>query len=150
MAPQSKPPLILIAEFVNLERLEDVAVLTAEDGFDAETMRVLAAWEKTEQRWSKPRGEMPTRPTAAAWRWLVSGWELDIPAIADAAAVTYGTARDRMAVLTGNRLVYPDGTMSKFARNALRAHMGMRLNAGKGPRQAAPAPRSGDRDGGTN
>lgn len=140
---QSKPPGLLIAAFVEVEKLEDAAVLTSDEGFDADTMRVLAAWEKTRHTWTRPRKRCPgSEANVDTWEWLTSGWEPDITAIADAASVSYAMARTAIAVLVGNRLIYPDGTMNEFARNSLRAHMAKRI-AGKGRRKAQAQPSSG-------
>lgn len=122
-----KPPADLLRLFVALEKLEDAAALTSDSGFDSDTMRVLAAWSKSEQGWSAPSRRAPTLATPTAWRWLVDGWELDVAGIADASGLPYSVVRKKLDVLTGNRLIYPDGTMSQFAESSLRAHMGMRL-----------------------
>jgi hypothetical protein len=124
------PPALLLESFRELETLTDIAVLLVEDGFDAVTMRVLSAWEKTEHRWRRPETDQPAdRPTVAVWEWLASGWCPDYAAIAAGADVSHEIARERFQVLMRARLIYPDGTMSEHATKALEAVVRLRLRA---------------------
>lgn len=138
---KKKPPAPLIAAFREVadREIESVAALLVDDGFDAETMRVLAAWPQLEHGWREPKKPCPdggVLPTPAAWRWLCSGHGLDAVGLADAAGVSIAVARAKAAVILGNRLVMPDGTLTKPARAALSAHarraLGIKANAGKG------------------
>ncbi len=127
---KTTPPSALIDAFRALEKTTDVGALMVEDGFDAITMRVFAAWEKTVQRWNRPHDLCPeggAYPTAAAWTWLIEGWTIDYAAIAEGACVSREVARERMAALIRNRLVYPDGSASKHATQALQATVASRL-----------------------
>lgn len=128
------PPAILIDAFKATDEIHAIAVLMVNDGFDAEAMRVLAAIPNAAQTWNAPSRELPDdgRPTTAAWQWLLDGWVIDIEDLARSADVTRQTARQKLAVIQKARLAYPDGTMSKGAQGALRAHVAARLigNAG--------------------
>lgn len=138
----------LLAAFKAKEKLESGAALMDADGFDIETARVLAAWLTVEPTF-KPVGPMPDKgePTARAWGWLIAGTQIDYPAIADAADVSIATARARIALLLGNRLIYPDGKAAKFAMDALRAALTVRVRraarkaSGQESRPAATQPK---------
>lgn len=112
---------------------ESLAPLLVEDGFDAETIRVLAAWPHTDHPWTAPARACPDegRPTRAAWRWLMSGLELDVTAIADLANVSCDTAKDKLRILIGSRLVYPGGDISAAGHTALQAAVAVRLRGGE-------------------
>lgn len=111
------------------------------DGFDAETMRVLAAWQHQRQHWTSPSRPCPDdgRPTADAWSWLVSGWDIDVTGVAAAAGVSRMIAREKLDVLIGNHLIYPDGGMARAALSALKTHVAQRIGAGKKKKPPAPA-----------
>ena len=125
----TQPPAGLLAAFRAAEQIEDIAVLTDAEGFDSEIMRVLSAWRHTDNVWVEPKKPCPDpgMPTAASWRWLVAGWTIDERAVARAADVTESTARVKLDVLIGNRLIYPDGGMAKAALAALKSHVGKRV-----------------------
>ncbi len=125
------PPAMLLSAFRAAEAVGDIGVLLVDDGFDATTMRVLSAWERTEQKWSQPKKPCPDggRPTIAAWRWLCSTWTVDYAAVADGASVSRDVARERVMVLMHARLIYPDGDVSKAARQAMTATIRGRLKS---------------------
>ncbi len=126
-----KPPQGLIEAFRAAEQPTDIGVLMSEDGFDAMLMKVISSWEKTSQRWKKPKKPCPdeARPTTDAWLWLVSGWTIDYAGIAAGAGVSRDVARLRVATLLHARLIYPDGSIAKAARNAMTAALRARLMA---------------------
>lgn len=129
--------------------VEAVAILLVDDGFDAQTMRVLAAWQNAPIAWSAPKRKCPDggKPTAAAWAWLVAGLEVDYDAIASTANVTRQVARAKVAMLLGGRLVLPDGSLAKPARASLQQHA--RRALGLKTKMPAAAPKPVD-DGNTN
>lgn len=132
----------VISSFRAIEANEDaIPVLGDEDA-----MRVLAAWSKTDQQWKRPRRKPPEMtPTnhALVWSWLVEGWSIDHGSIAKAAGVRIAVAHEKMEMIIRNRLVYPDGSMSKAARTALNVHVAAKL----GIKQKAPrTPRAGAKD----
>lgn len=144
------PPPLLIDAFRALEQPTDIGVLMDDEGFDATTMRVYSAWEKSSHVWNRPATPCPDdgRPTTAAWNWLRSGWSIDVGGIAEGAGVARETARELLTVLLRARLIYPDGSSSKHARQALTATVAMRLTkAGAGKKKKAEAAGTGN-DGG--
>lgn len=136
----SSPPDDVIAAFRSQESKESVGTFVTEDGFDAATVHVLAAWQTTEHVWVEPRGSCPDRgmATPAAWRWLVSGWTIDYAAVAFGADVSFAVARAKMDLLVRNRLVYPDGKMSQPARASLQAVIRAAWSAGKEKKDKKP------------
>lgn len=124
-------PKLLVETFreAGKESLEMLASTLEGDGFDAATLRLLAAWQTTPHEWKQPKAPCPDggNPTPAAWAWLWSGIELDAVALADAANVSQSTARTRMRMLIATRLVFPDGTISDHAKRAMRAAVASRL-----------------------
>lgn len=144
MSRPQHPPSELLAAFRALEAIEHVAVLMVdEDSWDAEAMRVLSAFQHLDHRWEPPSPKAPDggRPTARAWNWLCSGWALNLGELASAANVSEGTARAKLAILRGNRLVYPDGGIAKAAQAALRSHVRARLIPPGPKRRTPPAPK---------
>jgi hypothetical protein len=120
-----KPPEELVAAFRALvdKASEGIAMLLVDNGFDAATMRVLAAWPHLEHGWEQPKRPCPSSmPTPAAWRWLVSGHRYEAQQLADAAGVTIAIARAKATMLLGARLALPDGTITSSASAALAAH----------------------------
>lgn len=120
----------LIAAFQAGEQNEVATVLLdEEDGFDVSALRVLAAWTTMDHRWTEPDRPCPDggRPTARAYAWLMSGLSVDYTAIADAAGTSRATARAKMSVLLGSRLVYPDGQIAKVAKACLQASLAKRI-----------------------
>lgn len=147
----AKLPTALMEAFrVSADRdLEAVACLLIDDGFDAATMRVLAAWPQVEIGWDSPDRKCPGdgSPTPAAWRWLCDGIEFDVGELAAVAGVERAVARDKTEMLLGNRLVFPDGSIAKPARASLQRHAREALGL-KPPK--APANKPEPRDDGTN
>lgn len=119
----------LVAAFKRAEQPEAVAALINDDGFDAAAVRVLVAWTNAHHEWKAPPRKMPDegRPTPRAWEWLFAGLVVDHTAIADAANVGVAVARAKLGLLIGNRLVYPDGTISAAAKAGLQASVAARV-----------------------
>ncbi len=124
----SRPPADLLAAFRAVESVEHIGVLLADDGFDATLIKVLSAWEHAEHWWTTPAEPCPDdgRPTAAAWRWIVSGWVIDVAGT----GLSRDVVREQMAILQHARLVYPDGNIAAAARKAVTATIRERLKRG--------------------
>lgn len=126
------PPRELVEAFKVIAdaRIESLASFVVEDGFDAETMRVLSAWTVADVPWSRPPKPCPDggRPTQRAWLWLMSGIEVDIHAIADATGLSRSLVLQKVRILIAARLVFPDGEISKPARAALQQAVAERIS----------------------
>ncbi len=128
----TRPPAELLAAFRATEAVEHVGVLLLDDGFDAVSIKVLTAWESSDHRWRSPAGPCPDdgRPTATAWRWLASGWVIDVATIAVGCGLSREVVRERVSILQHARLIYPDGGIAKAARQAVTATIRERLKRG--------------------
>lgn len=97
---------------------------------DDEAMRVLAAWKRTDQKWSRPKTKMPTMQAgnhAAVWAWICEGWIFDNDGIARGADLSLRVVHVKIRMLILARLIYPDGSVSKAARAALQVHVAQKL-----------------------
>lgn len=150
----SSPLSMLLAMFQSVEVNEDaIPVLGDEDA-----MRVLAGWTKTEQSWIRPKRKLPPfAPTstshAIVWSWICEGWTIDVASVARAAGCTLRVATEKLDMLKTNRLIYPDGQMSKAARTALSVFVASKLTGGKkskggggGGKKSKSGADDGDRD----
>ncbi len=116
----------VLAVFRALEANEDAIPILGND----DAMKVLAAWMKTDQAWQKPRRKQPVITATnhnLAWQWVVSGWTLDVDGVARGANVSPRVAAYQLEVLVSNRLIYPDGSISKGARAAMSIHVAQKL-----------------------
>ncbi len=141
-----RPPLDLLNAFKEIETPNQMAILMAEDDFDAELMRVLAVWPQLVLEWSTPAKPCPDagKPTPRAWAWLTSGLELDYVAIAESAGIARNVARAKVDMLIAAHLVYPDGSVNQWASGALQEALKARL----GMRDKKKAPKKSADDGG--
>lgn len=146
------PPAEMLRAFRAAEVPEQIAVLMIDDGVDALTLRVAAAWLYGKHRWVRPKEPAPDgiRPSAETWEWLVSGWVVDIAAIADGANVTRADATARMHVLITSRLLYPDGSIHASLRVAMKVHVNQRLSGGGKRKRKTPADPTPAGEGETN
>lgn len=118
---------------------------------DEDAMKVMIAWSKTDQRWSMPRGKVPTLQAGnhqSVWSWIVLGWTFDHALIAKIAGVGPRVVHQKLEMLVGLRLIYPDGQMSKSARTALQVHVSQKL--GIKPKRPAKKPDEPAAGGGEN
>lgn len=116
----------VLAPFRALEANEDAIPILGDEA----ALKCLAAWSKTDHRWVKPKTR-PPRFThgnhAVVWEWMVGGWRLDLAGVAKRAGLSERTVHEKMAMLVGNRLMYPDGSMSKAAKTALNIYVAGKL-----------------------
>lgn len=115
-----------LAVFRGLEANEDGLVILG----DEDACKVLVAWQKTDQLWRHPRSPAPEATHGrmeALWTWIVSGWEIDDAKVARLAGVPFSVTHAKLEMLIGNRLIYPDGSMSGAARKVLTVFMAKKL-----------------------
>lgn len=113
---------------------------------DDEAVRVLSAFRMIECNWKVPRSVAPAASAALVkrWAWLVSSWKLDKLAdeISLASGLSEETVLGKLNILVRNRLVYPDGTISKGAAFAIEAHaqtvLGLKPKRNQQPAPAVP------------
>ena len=106
-----------LESFKNNEKAEAV-LLVAQSG---QLVRLLLAWERTPIRRRRRQSEISGKGSdQSRWQWL---WENVSYSVEDLAALS-GLSADQvekhMAVLRGNRLVHPDGTINRYAAQYLK------------------------------
>lgn len=80
---------------------------------------------------------------ASLWDWVVAGWDLEAVTqrVSRAAGVPVDVAHQKIEMLVGNRLIYPDGSMAKGARSALNVDIARKLGIKQQlPKPPTPAP----------
>jgi len=94
---------------------------------DDMAQKVLIAWTRIIVTRNKTTGSTPPEcETAsgtenAAWNWLWSGVEYDANDLAAVAGIHIQMVKPKVDQLKGNRLIFPDGTISEFAVKVLTA-----------------------------
>jgi hypothetical protein len=95
---------------------------------DDQAIRVLAAFSNVVHDWKAPKKALREGVSLVErWQWLTQRWDIDIEGLAIATALSEDTVATKVDVLVANRLIYPDGTISKAATLALKAHASMKL-----------------------
>lgn len=111
----------VIAPFRAIEANEDALVILGDD----QAMKVLVAWTHVDNEWEPSATALVPYKlgrAAAAWAWIVQGWMIDSDEVARFAGIASGIAHAKLEILIGNRLIYPDGSVSKGARIAMSAY----------------------------
>jgi hypothetical protein len=135
--PTSQSLAELLKPFVG-DALNNSVVILGDD----EGIRVLSAYRMVEPSWRYPRKSPPGDHTSLVkrWAWLVSAWDLAKLAeeISIASGLSEETCESKLNILVRNRLIYPDGTISKPAMFAIEAHAQTVL--GLKPKRNSPTP----------
>lgn len=114
-----------IAKFKAQEQPEDVLPLVGKDETAARLRRLVLAWGKIGvERTGAP--EAPNAGERELWRWLWEQVVWDDDELRQISGVRGATA-ESMDILIGNRIIYPDGTISVFASKALKQIMKSQL-----------------------
>ena len=103
--------------FKNEEKAESTLVLAE----DKKLTRLLLAWQRTNvvQKRRPPKAPEADN-TNGRWDWLWSCVTFSTDDIASVAGLEPRQIVSGLAILRGNRLIYPDGTISRFAAQFLR------------------------------
>ena len=130
----------VLAVFKAKETDQDGLVIIGDD----EAARVIIAWSHTDQHWTQPKRVAPAivpDKTFELWRWVVEGWRIDHYDVARLSGVQPAVALDKLNLLVGNRLIYPDGTIALGGRSALRVYTANKLGVKLGAKNKQPKPR---------
>src|SRR5437016_1459926 len=98
----------VLAVLRSLEETDDALVVLGDEA----AMKVLVAWSHTDQAWVRPEGKQPLPihgRLGQLWMWITAGWDLDVRRIAQLAGIPSMVVHEKIMMLVGNRLVYPDG-----------------------------------------
>ncbi|MHC4715094.1 MAG: hypothetical protein ACYTAN_17770 [Planctomycetota bacterium] len=122
-----------LAWFKTNERPE--AVLVVAD--DADLMRLVVAWSTIAVEREAPVAKPPTGTEHEWWEWLWKNTRYSRTEIAERTGIRGESLERGMLVLTGNRVLYPDGTVNSFVQRYLREKV-LKLFGSK-PRKTAKA-----------
>ena len=112
----------------------DLGVVTVID--DTQAKKILAAWTRYNAKWVKPRGRRPSNPDDL-WYWLWEGVDFEPTTLASMANVSPHVVASKFEVLVHARLVFPDGTISKQARQLLEVFISENMPKPKPPSKPA-------------
>lgn len=126
-SPRTLPdPLML--ERAKAGATNDSAVVIIDDDDAIKVAVTLKNTAGVAHWWCKPRDRVdPGASQAEAWAYLLDGWELDYEELGAVAGLSADTVRAKAAILKGNRLVYPDGSLSPGASLAVQAYLKRKL-----------------------
>jgi len=118
----------LIEFFKKKETPEDTACLMPEERFiDTDSLRRLViAWPKARRSRINPWATTSEEGDVACWRWLWEQVDYDQEELKRIAGVG-SNITSLMDILIGNRLLYPDGTVSLWAQKVIRQVFKTRL-----------------------
>lgn len=108
----------ILNKFKTSEQMEDILPITGKDAEAERLRKILIAWRKIEIK-KTPTKTKPPEDEIALWNWLWKNVSFDEEQLKSIAGIR-GNIQDSMNVLIGNRLIYPDGTISVFASKALK------------------------------
>jgi len=121
------PFKLIIQEFKEIETLEDCLIITDPTFAYRESLqRVLMAWGKIKLTVKKNK-ELPGDTLGEKWEWLWQQCSWNMQQLQDAAGVYNKNIEQLIKLLQLNRLIYPDGTISKFSRIAVKKSLAYHL-----------------------
>jgi hypothetical protein len=126
----------LLARFKGSEEPENIVAIVD----DEELRKGLVAWKSVVVKY-KEAGECPHKEEAAMWNWMWEYVEFDLAAFGTVAGAKSQDVSRMFQRLKGLRLIYPDGTMNKLAKQYLQTTIASKLKMfqPKPVRAAAPA-----------
>lgn len=116
-----------IKKFRAMEQIEDVMQLVGKDPQQEILRKIVVAWPKVRINRTTTKIK-PPGDEFGLWDWLWTQVIIDTEKIAGIVGSGQGTTEKNINLLRGNRIVYPDGTVSSFATKALRQMMKSQLN----------------------
>ena len=105
-----------LASFKENERPE--AVLCVAE--DPRLIKIVIAWSSTSPHVSRKLTHLPSECEGDVWQWLWRNTEYSSFSLATRAGVSQYPFQEMLAVLIGNRVLYPDGTVNSFVERYLR------------------------------
>ena len=102
--------------FKEREKPETVLLLEG----DKQLTKIVVAWTNMETKQKKPLGELPGDSESEVWQWLWENIEYSEEVLCAISSVPPYSLKNKLALLIGNRLLYPDGTANSFVQRYLR------------------------------
>ena len=111
-----------VEKFRSQEQVEDVLAITnVKDPQAIRLRRLVVAWGKIKiDRISVQRPAPPAEDEKELWKWMWECVRYDPEELRQVSGVRVGVEM-LMRVLIGNRIIYPDGTVSEYAKKVIRA-----------------------------
>jgi hypothetical protein len=107
-----------IGEFRGKEEIEDTSCLFSKGTNSDSLRRIVVAWNKIKiTRLSKKKASPPGEHDL--WKWMWEQVSYDEEELKRVSGVRVNL-NSLVEILKGNRLIYPDGTISSFAQTALK------------------------------
>lgn len=102
------------------ETIEDITVLFSKERADqAESLRkIVSAWKKIRLQRSQTKKTCP-ESDHERWQWLWGEIEYDVEEIKRVTGITM-PIEPLIKILIGNRIIYPDATVSEWATKAIK------------------------------
>lgn len=88
---------------------------------DSSLLPFLVAWKKIALMRKKRLSGSPGRGNAGIWSWLWENVEFSMEDLASLSGTSVRNAAEKFKVLSGNGLVYPDGTLNSYVDRLLKA-----------------------------
>jgi hypothetical protein len=116
-----------IADFKTKEVIEDAMLLSGKDDQAERFRRLVVSWQKINISTADKRGAAPENE-CDRWNWLWAHIKYDVYALAAISSVPKSRVDILLQTLRGNRVIYPDGTVSAYATKIIRQLMKSQLN----------------------
>ncbi len=113
----------LLAELKKAAMIQDVLPIVS----DPAAQKLLLAWPRTCLRYEEPPGA-PPEDENGQWRWLWLGVAWDENELAAISALQPFVLRIKLDQMKGNRLIFPDGSVSQYAERYLKATAATAIN----------------------
>ena len=88
-------------------------------------LKICSAWDKVKPKvdFNKLRKEFDEQNESEIWFWLWSSAEVDFESLSIATGISIKDVQILVNQLVFNRLIYPDGTISKFISGVIRTEI---------------------------
>jgi hypothetical protein len=107
----------ILESFRHSEKAEAVLLVAQ----DAQLVRLLLAWERTPVRRKRRLSKMPgSGSDRSRWEWLWENVSYSVDDLAKLSGLSVDQVEKQMAVLRGNGLAHPDGTVNRYAAQYLK------------------------------
>lgn len=117
----------IIAEFKGKETIEDAMLLAAKNEQAEKLRRLVVGWQKIKITLSDNKKAVPEEESER-WEWLWQSMQYDIDNLAIISGIQKSLVETNIKTLKGNRVIYPDGSVSTSATKILRQLMKSQLN----------------------
>ena len=126
----------MLAGFKANEEPENIVAIVD----DEELRKGLVAWKSVVVKY-REAGDCPHKEEAARWNWMWEYVDFDMTGFGTVAGAKSQDVSRMFQRLKGLRLIYPDGTMNKLAKQYLQTTIASKLKMfqPKAVRSAAPA-----------